>query len=157
MIKYFFDVRNDSDALFAHFGITLTGVRDIQLQELASRYGPKIFLNGLAKRIERDSGLSWSEKRAWQVTKDAGVKLFAPEHGGTREVINERPLPELLAKYCAQDVKVLPRLAKVYEGRMSAVWKERVGAETEKRLRESRSVGYQPNGRHKALGPGRWY
>lgn len=108
MVKYFFDVRNDSDALSAHFGITLAGVRDMQLQVLASRYGPKRFLNGLAKCIERDSGLNWAEKRAWQITKDAGVKLSAPERGGAREVINERPLPEVLAKYCAQDVCAVP-------------------------------------------------
>ena len=106
MVKYFLDVRNDSDALSAHFGITLAGVRDMQLQVLASRYGPKRFLNGLAKCIERDSGLNWAEKRAWQITKDAGVKLSAPE----REVRGRslmrgrclRCLPSTARRMCAQ-------------------------------------------------------
>ncbi|KAL8997098.1 MAG: hypothetical protein Q9169_003534 [Polycauliona sp. 2 TL-2023] len=29
--KVFFDVRNDSDALYAHFGIKLAGIQDLQL------------------------------------------------------------------------------------------------------------------------------
>ena len=37
VVKYFFDVRNDSDALFSHFGIWLAGIRDIQLMEFATR------------------------------------------------------------------------------------------------------------------------
>ncbi|KAL5416306.1 hypothetical protein PMIN06_000443 [Paraphaeosphaeria minitans] len=35
--KVFFDVRNDSDALFSHFGIRLDGVQDLQAMELASK------------------------------------------------------------------------------------------------------------------------
>lgn len=35
--KVFFDVRNDSDALFAHFGVALQGVEDVQLMESATR------------------------------------------------------------------------------------------------------------------------
>ncbi|KAH8701215.1 ribonuclease H-like domain-containing protein, partial [Phaeosphaeriaceae sp. PMI808] len=35
--KAFFDVRNDSDALYSHFGISLAGICDIQLMELATR------------------------------------------------------------------------------------------------------------------------
>lgn len=35
--KVFFDVRNDSDALFAHFGIRLQGIQDLQVMELASK------------------------------------------------------------------------------------------------------------------------
>jgi exonuclease 3'-5' domain-containing protein 1 len=37
--KVFFDVHNDSDALFAHFGIALQGIQDVQLMENASRSG----------------------------------------------------------------------------------------------------------------------
>lgn len=35
--KVFFDVRDDFDALFAHFGVALKVVEDIQLMESASR------------------------------------------------------------------------------------------------------------------------
>lgn len=35
--KVFFDVRNDSDALFSYFNVELAGVIDLQLMELAAR------------------------------------------------------------------------------------------------------------------------
>jgi exonuclease 3'-5' domain-containing protein 1 len=35
--KVFFNVRNDSHALFAHFGVALQGVEDVQLMESATR------------------------------------------------------------------------------------------------------------------------
>lgn len=35
--KVFFDVRTDSDALYAQFGIRLAGIIDLQLMEVASR------------------------------------------------------------------------------------------------------------------------
>ncbi|KAJ8610763.1 hypothetical protein MRB53_038314 [Persea americana] len=47
-IKVFFDIRNDSDALFALFGIRMAGVEDLQLMELASRDFSKRCVNGLA-------------------------------------------------------------------------------------------------------------
>jgi hypothetical protein len=36
--KVFFDVRNDSDALFSHFDIRMKGIIDLQLMENASRH-----------------------------------------------------------------------------------------------------------------------
>lgn len=35
--KVFFDVRNDSDALYHHFNISLAGVVDLQVMEYATR------------------------------------------------------------------------------------------------------------------------
>lgn len=35
--KVFFDIRTDSDALYAQFGIKLAGIIDLQLMEVASR------------------------------------------------------------------------------------------------------------------------
>ncbi|KGQ05679.1 hypothetical protein BBAD15_g9057 [Beauveria bassiana D1-5] len=35
--KVFFDVRNDSDALYKHYKISLAGIQDLQLMELATR------------------------------------------------------------------------------------------------------------------------
>jgi len=54
--KVFFDVRNDSDALFAHFGVALQGVEDVQLIESATRRTTKSrkFLSGLAKCVEEN-------------------------------------------------------------------------------------------------------
>lgn len=50
--KAFFDVRNDSDALYTHSKVYLQGVVDIQLMELRTRTHSKKLLNGLARCLE---------------------------------------------------------------------------------------------------------
>ncbi|KIX97331.1 uncharacterized protein Z520_06783 [Fonsecaea multimorphosa CBS 102226] len=56
--KAFFDVRNASAALFAQHQITLGGVHDVQLMELATRQGDfnKRFVVGWDKCIAKDGG-----------------------------------------------------------------------------------------------------
>lgn len=44
--KVFFDVRNDSDALFSHFGVELACIQDMQLMELATRSYSKRCVKG---------------------------------------------------------------------------------------------------------------
>ena len=61
--KIFFDVRNDSDALYSHFQIRLDGIGAIQLLEFATRIHEGRFLRGLAKCINEDAGLGWAERR----------------------------------------------------------------------------------------------
>lgn len=64
--KVFFDVRNDSDALFFHYQIRLAGVQDIQLMELATRRPfPGDFVNGLQKCLGYDAGMTLTEKQSW--------------------------------------------------------------------------------------------
>lgn len=53
--KRIFDLRNDSAALFAHYGIRLDAIVDIQLLELASRNNSRILVAGLSKCVESDS------------------------------------------------------------------------------------------------------
>lgn len=151
--KVFFDVRNDSDALHAHFGIKLDGIQDVQLMELATRIRSKRFVNGLGKCIDYDGGLSWKETQECTRIKDKGRRLFAPELGGNYEVFNTRPLAEEIRAYCVQDVQFLPRLYENYDRRLTARWKIRVELATKERVTQSRSISYRPNGRHKALGP----
>ncbi|KAG6301925.1 hypothetical protein E4U09_004248 [Claviceps aff. purpurea] len=63
--KVIFDVRNDSDALFHHFQISLQGVQDLQLMELAARRKNRRSVAGLAKCIQNDSPISKAEKMKW--------------------------------------------------------------------------------------------
>ena len=153
--KVCFDVRNDSDALFAHFGVALSGVQDIQLMENAGRRPtlPKRFLNGLAKCIEFDAPITALEKQAWKATKNRGASLFAPEKGGSYEVFNARPLKAEILIYCVQDVCFLPGLRNTYWGRLDSSSKTKVEEETGKRVQVSQSSGYQPNGPHMKFGP----
>lgn len=115
--KVFFDVRNDSDALYSHFGIKLAGVQDLQLMELATRSFPKRRVNGLARCIENDAPMTAAERQSWKATKQKRVDLFAPERGGSYEVFNVRPLAKDIIQYCVEDVRLLPRLWEKYSSR----------------------------------------
>jgi exonuclease 3'-5' domain-containing protein 1 len=154
--KYLFDVRNDSDALYALFGVRLANVIDIQLLELASRRGPKHIVCGLAKCIEQEQALPSLALSEWRSTKKEGTRMFDPKLGGTYEVFNARPLPRVLIEYCIGDVQFLPLLSAIYESRLDSSWLDKALVETEKRLRESRSPSYQPHGRQKSFGPREW-
>ena len=74
--KYFWDVRNDADPLWAHYKVDMNGVTDIQLPENASRRGPKKYLSGLGKIIERDLTFGFTEKQRFSRTKDEVKKLM---------------------------------------------------------------------------------
>lgn len=160
IVKVFFDVRNDSDALYSLYGVAMAGVKDIQLMELGSRYGGlenRKYVAGLAKCIARNSQLSPEERSRCSEIKERGVKMFAPEKGGSYEVFNRRPMAKEILEYCALDVTVLPKLYEVYNRILSqghkSDWRKRVEHETLERVRLSQSEEYQPEGPHKVLGP----
>ncbi|PGH07431.1 hypothetical protein GX51_01730 [Blastomyces parvus] len=154
--KVFFDVRNDSNALFFLFGIRLQGIEDLQLMENASRPGPlsrKKFVSGMARCIEMDAPVSPAAKRLWKENKDKGKHLFAPERGGSYEVFNARPIPQAIIDYCVEDVSFMPLLRTLYWNKLSPHWKAEVESATKERIRASQSLTYQPNTRDKTLSP----
>jgi exonuclease 3'-5' domain-containing protein 1 len=151
--KAFFDVRNDSDALYSHFGIALAGICDIQLMELATRSFSKRCVNGLAKCMERDLSMTTRERQIWMSTKETGIRLFAPERGGSYEVFNIRPMPEAIRQYCKQDVQFLPRLWQHYSSKLAPKWAIKVENAAKDRVRLSQTATFVGQGRHMALGP----
>ncbi|KAF7589425.1 hypothetical protein BBP40_004295 [Aspergillus hancockii] len=157
ILKVFFDVRNVSDALYNHFGIEFAGVHDPQLMELATRSFSKRYVHGLARCIENDAPMTVSERNAWKLGKERGLKLFAPERGGSYEVFNVRPLAEDIMQYCVQDVQFLPRLWQKYNRKLSQGWAAKVQAEVRNRILTSRSALYNGKGRHMALAPQGWH
>lgn len=124
--------------------------------ELATRNFSKKYVSGLAKCIERDGCLSAAESKTWKECKEAGVRLFAPERGGSYAVFNERPLSKEIVQYCAQDVHFLPRLWEQYNRKLTPKWALRVMLAVDARVKESQSAGYVPHGRQKALAPPHW-
>lgn len=154
--KVFFDVRNDSDALYSHFQIRLGGIQDLQLMELATRSFSRRCINGLSKCIERDAPLSLNERHVWQDVKQKGVQLFAPEHGGSYQVFNMRPLSNDIMLYCAQDVQYLPRLWKHYNSKLTPAWRQRVAQSSKERVALSQATDFNGKGRHMALAPSGW-
>ena len=151
--KVFFDVRNDSDALYSHFSISLAGVQDIQLLENAARPFHRRCVNGLARCIEQDATMTYSQRSNWKKVKEQGKKLFAPERGGSYEVFNTRPLVEGIKEYCVQDVLFLPGLWSTYSAKVSATWADKVRLETLARVSLSQTASYNGKGKHMALGP----
>lgn len=156
VIKVFFDIRNDSDAMFNLFGIRVAGIQDLQLMELASRSFGKKCVNGLSKCIANDAQIEYTERRQWEAAKDSGRRLFAPECGGSYAVFDARPLSEAIVKYCVQDVLFMPGLRDVYCAKLCDAWWAKIEAETAARIQLSQSAGYNGKGRHMALGPSAW-
>ncbi|KAK7441061.1 3'-5' exonuclease [Colletotrichum acutatum] len=154
--KVFFDVRNDSDALFHHFRISLDGIQDLQLMEFASRYNKAGFLSGLAKCIERNAPLTPEEIFSWRAVKVIGHNLFNPQSGGSYTVFNQRPLSPEILRYCIQDVQYLPRLWHVYDQRLGESWKHAVVEETKNRVLQSQGSDYNGQGRHMTEPPADW-
>ena len=155
--KVFFDVRNDSDALFGHFGLHLKGVIDLQLVEYASRPRPGKFIKGLAKCISESGQMSMAQTQEWTRVKEAGQKLFAPEKGGKYEVFNHRPLNAALRDYCVQDAMVLPKLLLVYSERLQPHMAAQIYEESQKRVALSQSPTFNGTGMHMAVAPSfRW-
>ncbi|KAL1799947.1 hypothetical protein ACET3X_000289 [Alternaria dauci] len=156
--KVFFDVRNDSDALFAHYNIKLSCIHDIQVMELATTTRrSRDYLVGLSKAIEYNASrlfITHTEARLSKKIKGVGLKLFAPEHGGNYKVFEDRPLSEAIKNYCVQDVVYMPRLWKLYDRRMTdgGFWQVMALEAAARRVEESHQVGYQPNGPHKRFG-----
>ena len=155
--KVFFDVRNDSNALFFHYNIALQGVQDVQLMECASRPDTggarKKFVNRLVKCIDDDAPVPWQQKQASKAAKELGLMLFAPERGGSYAVFNDRPLKDKIRDYCVQDVQFLPLLRQTYCDRLQPAWKTKVNTETLARVQSSQTMAYKPDGKDKALSP----
>ena len=154
--KVFFDVRNDSDALFAHFEVQLQGVEDVQLMESATRKTTpsRRLLSGLAKCVEKNAPMSFGGSGgsgSWKLAKEKGERLFKPERGGSYEVFNQRPIPEEIVDYCVGDVQCLPELRDTFWGTRSVAWRDLVKEESGKRVKASQRAEYQPHGREKAL------
>ena len=146
--KVFFDVRNDSDALYSEFGVRLAAIHDVQLMELATRQGSKEYLNGLTACICSHAGLGKQQQLEWTTGKSAGKEIFA--------TFNDRPLSRVQIDYCAQDVALLPKLWMVYNAMLTSDWRTKVAQETVNRLLESQSAEYDPSGPDKTWGPWAW-
>lgn len=156
IVKVFFDIRNDSDALFGLFDIRVKGIEDIQLMELASRGFQKRHVNGLAKCIERDSNLPFAVRREWRASKERGHKLFDPDLGGGYAVFDERPLSAEIQKYCVQDVIHMPALRELYRAKLCDAWWRKIEAETLARIKLSQGRTFNGQGMHMAKAPIGW-
>jgi exonuclease 3'-5' domain-containing protein 1 len=155
--KVCFDIRNDSDALFSHYQISVDCIKYLQLMELATRNFSRTFLAKLAKCIENDSTVSDATKSEWKRTKDNIGRLYALENDGRYRIFDERPIKAEIVQYCARDVALFPELWNVYGAKLrpvgDAFWRVMQRRATNERIKVSQSVNYNPQAGNKAYGP----
>ncbi|KAK3948340.1 ribonuclease H-like domain-containing protein [Pseudoneurospora amorphoporcata] len=146
--KYFWDVRNDADALWAHHKVRLAGVTDVQLLENASRVGNKTYLYGLDRCVERDLRLGFIEKQHWVNTKNVVRALME------NDIFSRRPLDAKTMQYCVNDVVHLPALYNLYANRItSSGWLAKAMDESARRVVEACGPAYVPQSEKKRFGP----
>ena len=121
--------------------------------ELASRQYNKRRVVGLAHCIQEDAGLHQDAKAAWNYTKQCGLHLFEPKHGGSYQVFNIRPIPQEIIDYCTNDVVYLPVLYSLYLKRLDTRWATRVADESTKRVAMAQSASYDPSAKDKTKSP----
>ena len=103
--KVFFDIRYDSDALYSLYRITVGGIEDLQLMELATRTGDdKRSVRSLRQCIERDAAISVAEKQAWKAAREEGKELIDPARGGKTGVFDQRPPLLKIERYAVHAV-----------------------------------------------------
>jgi exonuclease 3'-5' domain-containing protein 1 len=147
--KYFHDVRNDSNALWFHYKISLEGTLDTQIMqnvvytsrdENDCRYPKKDRIVGLSLCMEEERMLlTWEE----QVEFNRNKQLF--QRGDDWSVMRIRPMPERVIKYCTNDVKYLLRLVDRYDGLVRDEKQKRMYTlESERRIAESKMEEYEP-------------
>ncbi len=159
--KVFFDVRNDSDALFHLHGISLDGVIDLQVMELVTRdkcSEPAYDVFDLARCVERDLPESEKTKIDKLKCKEEGTMLFDPRRNGSYEVLNKRPLDPKILNHWSQDVAVLSSLWNVYVAKLSGpsglgFLRHMVRKGSTDRVKLSQTAGYDSRGPGKRLGP----
>ncbi|KFA49274.1 hypothetical protein S40293_10192 [Stachybotrys chartarum IBT 40293] len=117
--KCLWDVRNDADALWAHYHVRLTGVTDVQLLENAAGVGDKTYVRGLDICIERDLRLKFMEVHRWVKTKKE-VQTLMP-----KDIFARRPLDAKTMQYCINDVVYLPVLYNIYAKCIDIQWMEK--------------------------------
>ncbi|KAF5649425.1 3' 5' exonuclease [Fusarium sp. NRRL 52700] len=145
--KCLWDVRNDADALWAHYKVRLAGVTGMQLLENGSRYGDKAYVRGLDVCVEKDLGLGFMELHRWVGTKRAIKTRMADD------IFSRRPLDVQTEKYCINDVVHLPALRDTYTKRIDNKWMKKAMDESARRVVEACSPEYELQSENKKLGP----
>jgi len=180
IIKCFFDVRNDADALYNLHSISINCVVDLQILEVATRKGKRRLLNGLARAIRLDGSLEPEELARWLDIKEKGKAMFRATNSHVNAagpnvptssspsaasllapskddadyaIFDARPLPEGLLQYAINDVIHLPRLWVIYDAKLTAKWRSKCENEAKWRLQLAKQDEYYGKNGNMALSP----
>lgn len=149
--KCMWDVRNNADALWAHFRVALACVTDIQLLENASRpdWVDKNRLGGLENAVKYDIKLGFMDRERWIRTRRE------VRNSMSEDVFSTRPVASSTLQHCVNDVVHLPALRKYYMSRISQEWLAKAREESHRRLAGARSPGWETQSLDEAFGPWR--
>mmetsp|Transcript_10558 Transcript_10558/g.30070 ORF Transcript_10558/g.30070 Transcript_10558/m.30070 type:complete len:249 (+) Transcript_10558:65-811(+) len=146
--KLMYDVRGDADALYHQFKVRIANVVDVQVLYCRTFDSPSDpYVKGLGKALSRCPGLTDDQRAELDAVKAAGVRLFAPEKGGSYEVWRQRPLSPALVDYASADVAHLHAMYSAWRG---AVGEEDTKAITESRMAKAINNPQPCKGRHMA-------
>jgi exonuclease 3'-5' domain-containing protein 1 len=145
--KYIWDVRNDANALWFHYGVSLGGITDLQLLENASRSDDKTYVRGLGKCVQNDLKLGFMKTNHWLRMKQNIKKVMHTD------IFSIRPMDPKTIEYCQNDIIYLPALREIYMARIKPEWLTKAKEESEHRVTQARSPEYDPQSEGKKLGP----
>ena len=151
--KVFFDVRNDSDALYSHFQVRVRGVVDLQLLEYFQPGRIGRHLLSLKACIERDCNLLDDDRCSWILRKQKGLQMLMQNTNARPYPCQQRPLSRVLLHYCAGDVQYLPHLFIVYSENLSKQTWKNIARESKRRVTQSQQPTYDPQGKGRGKGP----
>ncbi|TGO58053.1 hypothetical protein BCON_0059g00320 [Botryotinia convoluta] len=137
--KVVFDVRDISHFLYTECDISLAGVKDLQLMEVAVRDGVKDNLGDLAKCVELHSPLSSALKKEWEAKRVALLKIES-------QPCEQRPMRQDTMQHYAGEVCMLPGvyrvLCTILRPEKQAFWRNEIETETKNRIEASQSPTY---------------
>lgn len=133
--KGIFNVQAVANSLLSRFHISLAGMCEIQLMELAAREGSKEFVSTLSACIEKDC-FERSEKDRFKESR-GNVLLYFTLDQDSGHKYRERPLLSTLRDYCADSVAFLPGLYNLYQAKLTPGWKLHIRETTKDRIRSS--------------------
>ncbi|CAJ2512600.1 Uu.00g007190.m01.CDS01 [Anthostomella pinea] len=144
--KVTFDVRSPSSVMFRHHGISLDGIRDLQLMELASRNAKqhKKYLTRFTKCVDHDIPSSNDVRKRWQDTSNVDdYHVF--------NVLGHAPRSTM------KRVEIYPTLYSIYYAKLhlsrEAFWLCESRFQLQERVMASQDTKFAVGKKDNALGP----
>jgi exonuclease 3'-5' domain-containing protein 1 len=150
----FYDCRNDSNALYFLFGVSLACVEDVQLMENIhwdDYDDTKSKLKNIDHCMRLHGGLDAEAQQEFSDLKNF-VKAWAKREG--YGIFDQRPIDERLKDYAAGDAMYLPRARDNLRAKLDDNQLRMAQIEAMDRVEESQSESYNPRGPGKSDAPG---
>lgn len=148
--KLFWDVRQDSDAIFHHFGVKLSGILDVQLfimAEMSKDYMyPRRKRPGLFNMLYYTLDMDLAQKNRWTWIKYHGKALWDPKQGGSFDRFTDRKKRFEIIEYCCGDVAYLRPLYRKAVRFLPDDWKEKVRIATTSSIEETWEENFESSG-----------